>query len=481
MNSSPVIVWFRLDLRLGDHPALSSAAGEGRPILPVYIDAPGDEGSWAPGAGSRAWLRASLEALEGELRRKGSRLIVRSGPAVEAMARLAEETGAGAVAWNERFEPAAPEVSGGLRRFLESQGIEVRVFPASWLYGPNEILTGQGTPYRVFTPFSRACLAAGDPPPPLPAPRRWKSPETWPASESIDSLFAEEAGALKLPKEFAPGARGARRRLERFLGEGIADYAEARDRIDEEGTSGLAAHLHFGEISGREAWHAVSERTQGAGPGASKNAWAFLRQLLWREFAALTLAEYPAMADEPIDESFRNFTWRRDARAFEAWKEGRTGYPLVDAAMRELAATGCMHNRLRMVTASFLSKHLLLPWTLGERWFWEKLLDADLANNAFGWQWVAGCGRDAAPFIRVFNPVAQGERFDPKGDYVRRWIPELAGLGAKWIHQPWAAPEKELAGAGIRLGRDYPEPIVNHREARERALMAFEGRRGRGL
>jgi deoxyribodipyrimidine photo-lyase len=470
MTPPPVILWFRFDLRLADHPALSAAAASGRPVIPVFLDAPEDEGRWPLGKGSRVWLRCSLESLDAALRRRSSRLILRRGRATEVLPELAGDTGAAAVYWNERVEPAAIEVSTRLKRRLEQQGVEARGFPASTLYAPGEVVTAQGTSYRVFTPFSRACLALGDPPPPLPTPRRWLSPRAWPASDDPDRLFPEADGAPRIPKPLQPGTRGAWKRLDAFLSERVDAYPVARDRIDEDGASGIAPHLRFGEFSAREVWHAVRRATANAPSTRDRGAAGFLRQLLWREFAMMTLLSEPAMPEKPIHAQFANFPWRRDARGLAAWKAGRTGYPLVDAAMRELAATGCMHNRLRMVAASFLCKHLLLSWAEGEAWFWERLLDADLANNAFGWQWVAGCGLDAAPFIRVFNPVAQGERFDPEGRYIVKWIPELESLHPKHRHAPWTAPSDFFFSGG----HGYARPIVDHRDARVRALAAFE-------
>lgn len=478
MPPPPVILWIRSDLRLADHPALRAAADSGRPLLPVFIVSPSvpsvDDADRPIGAGSRAWLRASLAALDHELRALGSRLILRRGPAAEALTALINQTGAESVFWNDRTEPDAPGVSSDLAARLRSHGLDVQVFPASWLRPPGEILSGQGTPYRVFTPFSRACFDAEEPPPPLPAPRKWTSPARWPASDPLGSLLPASGDEPRIPASLTPGFKGAHARLRAFIKSRLDDYPEARDRIDADGTSSLAPHLHFGELTAREIWYAVRTATADAPPNRRKAAHAFLRQILWREFALLSLREHPDMATQPIQPRFADFGWRRDARALEAWKSGRTGYPIVDAAMRELAATGCMHNRLRMIVASFLCKHLLIHWSEGERWFWEKLLDADAANNAFGWQWVAGCGLDAAPFIRVFNPVLQGRKFDPEGAYVARWLPELAALGANLIHEPWRASPRDLQLAGIRLGETYPEPLVDHAAARTRALHAFE-------
>lgn len=475
---APLILWFRSDLRLADHPALRAAVDAGRPIIPVFTVSPplppADDAARPLGAGSRAWLRASLAALSHELEARGSRLVLRRGPAAEALPLLIEQTGADTLLWNDRPEPAAARVSAEIAARLRSRALEVQVFPAAWLRLPGEIVSGQGTPYRVFTPYSRACFDAEEPPPPLPAPRTWTSPARWPASDSLAELLPAAPDEPRIPAALSPGFKGAHARLRAFIKSRLDDYPQARDRIDADGTSSLAPHLHFGEITAREVWHAVRSATADAPPRRRKAAHAFLRQVLWREFAALSLLEHPAMATEPIQPRFADYGWRRDARALDAWKSARTGYPIVDAALRELAATGCMHNRLRMIVASFLCKHLLIHWSEGERWFWEKLLDADLANNAFGWQWIAGCGLDAAPFIRVFNPVLQGRKFDPEGRYLARWLPELAPLGPDLLHEPWKASPLDLQLAGVRLGHTYPDPIVDHAAARTRALHAFE-------
>jgi deoxyribodipyrimidine photo-lyase len=272
----------------------------------------------------------------------------------------------------------------------------------------------------------------------------------------------------------SPGEKGAVAMLARFLDEGIAGYPENRDRPDLPGTSRLSPHLHFGEISSRQVWHAVTARTvSDPSRGVERGAQAFLRQLGWREFAHHLLHHFPETPEQPLREEFAAFPWRYDGKALSAWQRGETGYPIVDAGMRELLGTGWMHNRVRMIVASFLVKDLLLPWQEGAKWFLGTLFDADLANNTLGWQWVAGCGADAAPFFRVFNPMGQGRRYDPQGDYVRKWVPELADLPSKWIQCPWQAPEDVLSDAGVTLGKTYPRPMIDHAAARERALKAW--------
>jgi deoxyribodipyrimidine photo-lyase len=321
----------------------------------------------------------------------------------------------------------------------------------------------------VFTPFWRACRALPPPDTPRPAPGKISKPRTWPASIPLDDLellptIGWDAG---LAAAWSPGEAGARQRLREFVAHGLTYYHEERNRPDHAGSSRLSPHLHFGEISPRQIRHAVARKR-------STGAETFLTEIGWREFAQHVLYHFPHTADAPLRVPFRRFPWNSDRRALRAWQRGRTGYPIVDAGMRELWTTGWMHNRVRMIAGSFLTKDLLISWREGARWFWDTLVDADLASNTLGWQWVSGCGADAAPYFRIFNPVTQGEKFDPQGVYVRRWVPELARLPDRWIHRPWSAPVDVLGAAGVRLGRDYPRPMVDHDQARRAALAALE-------
>jgi deoxyribodipyrimidine photo-lyase len=463
----PAIVWFRFDLRLADNPALAAAARHDS-VIPVFVWSPGEEAPWAPGSASRVWLHASLGELAKALRTHGSRLVVRRGPALEALASLVRETGAAAVYWNRCYEPAVVARDTRIKAALRAEGLEAESFRASLLFEPWEIRTRAGQPHRVFTPFWNACLQQPRPAEPLPAPSL-PAPARWPESLELDALELDAgvdwAGGIRA--SWKPGESGALTALDRFLAESIAEYGDRRDRPDEPGTSLLSPHLHFGEISARQVWHAVAR-------SASPAAEAFLRQLGWREFGYHLLHHFPDTPLEPLRYEYAAFPWEDDVEGLAAWQRGQTGYPLVDAGMRQLWETGWMHNRARMTAASFLVKDLLLPWQEGARWFWDTLVDADLANNTLGWQWTAGCGADAAPFFRVFNPVKQGERFDPSGDYVRRFVPELAALPAEWIHRPWEAPTAVLEAAGVALGHVYPRPLVDHAEARKRALTAFQ-------
>lgn len=450
MPQSPVLLWLRQDLRLTDHPALTAALAAARDrgggVIPVYIWAPEDEGEWAPGAASRWWLHQSLKKLGAALESRGSRLILRRGPAGEALERLIAETGASAMFWTRRYEPAAIARDREIKTRLRERGIAAESANGSLLFEPHTLLNSSGQPFRVFTAFWRACNqrkpCAGS----GAAPERLPAPDAWPDSLRLDEFSLEPtidwAGGFR--ESWQPSEDGALEHLRRFRRAALASYPADRDRPDRAGASRLSPHLHFGEISPGEVWRAIMARVR----EYPKQAEAYLRQLVWREFAYHLLYHFPQTASRPKRPEFDAFPWRMRKDWFDAWKRGRTGYPLVDAGMRELWRTGWMHNRVRMVAASFLVKHLMIPWQEGAKWFWDTLVDADLANNTLGWQWVAGCGADAAPYFRIFNPTLQAERFDPDGEYIRRWIPE------------WGTP-------------DYPRPIVEHNEARARALDAW--------
>ncbi|MBI1356214.1 MAG: deoxyribodipyrimidine photo-lyase [Acidobacteria bacterium] len=477
--SGSTLVWFRHDFRLADNPALAAATARGGPVVPVFLWEPAEEGDWPAGGASKWWLHQSLERLDADLRALGSRLILRQGPAAETLAALARETGAEAVYWNRRYEPASIERDQGVKQSLRSEGLDCRSFSAALLWEPWTIRTQSGGPYKVFSPFWRACQAAEPPGEPEPAPTSLPSPAIWPCSVQLAALGLEPAidWAAGIREAWRPGEAGAAERLSRFVEEIVDDYAESRDRPDRDGTSRLSPHLHFGEISPRTIWRAVRERLDRQEPprgAVAKSAQKYLAELAWREFGHHLLYHFPHTPLEPLRPEFARFPWADDPENLRRWQKGRTGYPIVDAGMRELWATGWMHNRVRMIVASFLVKDLLLPWQEGARWFWDTLVDADLANNTLGWQWAGGCGADAAPYFRIFNPILQGERFDPRGVYVRRWVPELAAVPDRWLHKPWEAPMKVLRGCGVNPATDYPLPSVNHSEARQRALEAWD-------
>jgi deoxyribodipyrimidine photo-lyase len=475
--TSTALVCFRRDLRLADHPALATACARHDAVLPVYIHAPDEEGEWAPGGAQRWWLHHSLTALDARIADAGNRLVVRTGPTDGALAALLEETGAEAVYWNRLYELAIIDRDRRIKAWLRDQrGVTAESFNAALLFEPWTVATGQGAPYRVFTPFWRRLQREGLPDQVAAAPDTIPAPSKPPASAAIAELdllprIRWDAG---LAAAWTPGESDAQARLAAFLDDGVASYREERERPAVAGTSGLSPHLHFGEIGPRQIVRAVRANTAGGDEAAG----TYLSEIAWREFSHHLLYHFPHIPDTSLDPKFATFPWR-DAEGdaapdLAAWQAGRTGIPLVDAGMRELWRTGWMHNRLRMVVASFLTKNLRLHWLHGARWFWDTLVDADLANNTQGWQWAAGCGADAAPYFRIFNPVRQGERFDPDGSYVRYWVPEVAALPDRHVHAPFKAPERELQRAGLALGRDYPEPIVDLAASRRTALDAFE-------
>jgi deoxyribodipyrimidine photo-lyase len=470
------LLWFRTDLRVDDNAALAAAVAHAAEIAPVFVWSPEEESTWAPGAASRWWLDRSLRALDASLVALGSGLIVRRGPVLDALRDVARETGATAVFWNRRYEPAVIARDAALKEALRADGLTAESFNSALLSEPWQNRKDDGTPYRVFTPFWNAMKRRGGVAEPVDAPRELRAPAAWPTSVSIDDLglLPEPDWAGGMREAWTPGEAGARAELDRFLRDALADYETGRDRPGVTGTSRLSPHLHFGEVSPRRVWHAVrdlaSDRSEPAFDAAAE---CWLRELGWREFAHHLLFHFPNTTDEPLRPEFARMEWTDDERALRAWQKGLTGYPIVDAGMRELWTTGWMHNRVRMIVASFLVKDLRVSWQQGSRWFWDTLVDADLANNTLGWQWTAGCGADAAPYFRVFNPLLQSRKFDPDGAYIRRWVPELAALDRKWIHEPAGAPPLVLEKAGVRIGETYPAPIVAHDKARRLALEAY--------
>jgi deoxyribodipyrimidine photo-lyase len=476
--SGTALVWFRRDLRLADNPALTTALADCQSVIPVYVHAPDEEAPWRPGAAGNAWLHRSLAALDIALQRLGSRLIVRQGPTLEALRALAAETGATHIYWNRLYEPAVVARDKSIKQALRDTGLIVESANAALLNEPWEVTRDDGGPYRVFTPFWKACQRAGIDRPPAPAPAALPA-----VPQDVASLSVADLGlgpSIHWDRGFwevwQPGEDGAHATLAQFLDDAVAHYDEDRNRPDLVATSRLSPYLHFGEIGPRQVVAAVRRHTaEHSAAGVFKNAESFVREVGWREFGHHLLWHFPHTTDAPLDERFAQFPWLEDyGEVLERWQRGRTGIPIVDAGLRELWHTGWMHNRVRMIVASLLTKNLLVPWQEGARWFWDTLVDADLANNTLGWQWTAGCGADAAPYFRIFNPVLQGERFDPSGGYVARWVPELARLPARHIHAPWTAPAAVLAAAGVSLGRDYPEAIVDLQASRTRALERFD-------
>lgn len=473
-SPAPVIVWFREDLRLADNPALDAAARSGRPIAAVYIWESGDGAPRAIGAASQWWLDKSLRLLSAALEDGGIRLILRSGQARKILPALAEETGATAVFWNRRYGRPERDTDAEIKTKLTHSGLECRSFNGRLLMEPWQLQTKDGGWYKVFTPHWRALQSAYKPPARLPPPKVLKGARA--DSEHIDDWKLHPTKpdwSFGLAEAWEPGEQGAVNRLNEFLDGPIADYSTKRNIPGETlGTSRLSPHLRFGEISPAQIWRSVAARLS-ADNSLEDGGRTFLSEIGWREFSYSLLYYNPDLAHENYNAKFNSLKWRKDARAFEAWTRGQTGYPIVDAGMRQLWQTGWMHNRVRMICASFLTKHLLLPWQEGEKWFWDTLVDADPASNPASWQWTAGTGADAAPYFRVFNPITQGRKFDEDGSYVRRWCPELAGLPDKHLHAPFEASAQILARAGVALRQDYPKPIVEHSSARERALNAF--------
>jgi deoxyribodipyrimidine photo-lyase len=469
------IIWFRRDLRLGDNPALQRACQAAQRLIPLYIDESPSDSARSSGAASRWWLHHSLAALDEALRARGSRLILRRGEAAQVLRELIAEHGVGGVFWNRRYDPPGIARDTEIKRRLTADGVACESHNASLLFEPWTVLTGAGRPYRVFTPYWKACLQRGLGEAPQNAvPQLPPAPSVDAGRLDALSLLPRIRWDAGLATTWTPGEQAAMQRLQGFDAGCIARYPRLRDVPGAAATSRLSPHLHFGEIGPRQVVWAVRAQLQQAPPGADDGAETLLRELGWREFAHHVLYHFPHTPERPLDARFETFPWRCDgAQLFEAWQRGRTGYPIVDAGMRELWHSGWMHNRVRMVAASFLTKNCRLPWQDGARWFWDTLVDADLANNTLGWQWASGCGADAAPYFRIFNPVRQGERFDPEGEYVRRWLPELAPLPARWIHRPWEMPREVANAVGVRIGQDYPLPIVELSASRDDALAAY--------
>jgi deoxyribodipyrimidine photo-lyase len=457
------IVWFRRDLRIVDNPALAAAASTGATVLPLYIDDDGQESSRALGGAARWWRGRSLSALDQSLRAIGSRLVIRQGAPQTVLDSLLTETGAGTVYFNLRRDGGD---DAALIPWLRARGVAVETFDANYLHDPLHLRTASGGGFKVFTPFWNRLRGGYTPPTAVRAPKQMASPTRWPESVPLDTLQVTDPWTRPIARHWQPGEAAARERLKDFADEIVGEYARERDRPDHDGTSRLSPHLAWGEISVHDIWRHLTRKV-------GDTALPYLRQLGWRDFNMHLLHDFPELGWQPMQAKFAAFPAKDNRTLLRAWQRGLTGYPIVDAGMRQLWRTGWMHNRVRMIVASFLVKDLLIPWQRGEEWFWDTLVDADAAQNGGNWQWVAGCGADAAPFFRVFNPVLQGETFDPKGAYVREWIPELARLPDDLVHQPWTGTAARLSAAGVTLGQTYPRPIVDHAKARQAALAAY--------
>lgn len=456
--TAPILVWFRQDLRLSDHPALWEACQTGNPIIPVFIDSEKTDNAWNLGAASKSWLHHSLFSLQNDLEKMGLKLIFRKGDSLDCLTKLIQESGAQSIYWTRLYEPANISRDSHIKDYFKSQSIEVKTFKASLIFEPLEIQNQKGKAFQVFTAFWNHCIRLFETITPCyPLPTKWPAPSQWPESLILDQLelLPTIPWDQNFYKTFKAGEQKALETLKVFFKK-ASDYAEHRNLPAIEGTSRLSPHLHFGEISPRQIFFEIKKLK-------SEGAKIFLKEIFWREFAHHLLFHFPHTPEKPLRSEFQNFPWKKNNKALQAWQKGQTGYPIVDAGMRELWSTGWMHNRVRMIVASFLVKDLLLPWQEGAKWFWDTLIDADLANNTLGWQWSAGCGADAAPYFRIFNPVLQGEKFDPQGEYIRKWIPELENIPDKLIHKPWESS----------LKTNYPSPLVDHSLARQAALHAL--------
>jgi deoxyribodipyrimidine photo-lyase len=468
---STALIWFRLDLRVQDNAALQAAIRLGLEIVPVYIWPPEDEHPWDAGGASKWFLHHALKDLQQSLEAHQLKLIIRKGDALEVLKTLIHETNAQAIFWNRQYEPQAIERDTHIKKTLINQGLHLQSFNSSLLYDPLTIRNKTNNPFQVFTPFWKHCITLGIPEPIQVDIQALQKPNTWPKSDSLDSLelLPKIPWDTGLDQFWQKSIKSNDQRLTYFIKNIVKNYQKDRNYPAKDGTSCLSPYLHFGQLGPRQIIAALKE----AGCDHHPSAQVFTKEIVWREFAYHLLYHFPDTPDKPLKTDFERFPWVQNKHFVKAWQRGKTGYPLVDAGMRQLWETGWLHNRIRMVVGSFLVKHLLQPWQVGSKWFWDTLVDADLANNTLGWQWVCGCGADAAPYFRVFNPVLQSEKFDFEGLYIKRYVPELKNLQAPYIHRPWEAPESLLLEAGIVLGKDYPHPIVELTKGRDAALAAY--------
>lgn len=472
-NTSPVIVWFRQDLRLQDNPALLHAAKTQSPIIFLYI-LDDNKHRWQLGAASRWWLHESLQSLTSELKKHyKANLVLKKGEPKTILSSIVKQTKAHSVFWNDCYEPNAIKRDKAIIASLNKNGITTKTFNSNLLHDPASFFNQSKKPYQIFTAFWRTLQKA-----PIRTP--YSKPRLVTLYKPITSLPLSKLGLQpknkwfkKLSQHWNPGETAAKNALQRFCRNKLKGYKKLRDVPSLTHTSKLSPHLHFGEISPVQVWHAV-QHVQDKTCGIGNDVQCFLSELAWREFSTYLMVHFPMLPDKPLKPAYGKIQWAKNSQGQKAWQQGKTGYPIVDAGMRQLWETGWMHNRVRMIVASFLTKHLLLPWQQGEAWFWETLVDADLGNNAASWQWVAGCGTDAAPYFRIFNPILQSKKFDPDGDYIKHWCPELKKLPSKYLHAPWEAPDDLLKKAKCTLGKTYPEPILDHSSARQRTLSAYK-------
>tara|TARA_A200000159_G_scaffold163744_1_gene190975 strand:+ start:60624 stop:62027 length:1404 start_codon:yes stop_codon:yes gene_type:complete len=467
-------MWFRQDLRVNDNPALNAACDMGK-ILPIYIYDDTTPDGRAPGSASQWWLHHSLTSLNDRL--NGHLKIFKGDPKV-LISKIMESIKAKAIFWNRCYEPWQINRDKEIKKQLIDSEFEAYSSNGSLLWEPMKVLKKDGTPYKVYTPYYRnGCLKIEEPRYPKAPPARITYADDEYKDDGLDALnlLPEIKWDSTISKMWKPGEEGAADNLSEFIQHAARQYKDGRDIPSMKGTSRLSPHLHFGEVSPNQVWYAIKDKF---GATEDKSIDTYLSELGWREFSYYLLFHFPTLPNKNFNDKFDKFPWRKDAKALKAWQTGNTGIPIVDAGMRELWQTGYMHNRVRMIVGSFLVKNLLLSWHEGERWFWDTLLDADLASNSAGWQWVAGSGADASPYFRIFNPILQGEKFDKKGKYVRKYCPELKDLPDKYIHKPWETPGVIAKDAKLELGKSYPEPIVDLKASRQRALDAFQEIKG---
>lgn len=457
------LVWFKKDLRLKDNAALTSALKNHDKILPLYIY---DE-NLNIGAAQKVWLHHSLDQLNHAL---DNHLVLKKGAPTGIILDLIQHHNITAVYWNRCYTPYEMDRDAKLKKTLRDQDIDVESFDGYLLFEPSKIKNKQGNFFKVYSPFYRECLTHPEPRDPYQGHQ--KIPSQKAESESLDNwglLPTKPDWSKSILKEWTPGESGAHKRLKEFLDKRLHQYAKGRDCPAKDLTSMLSPHLHFGEVSPFQVWHAAKESD-----APQKEVNKFLSELCWREFSYHLLYHFPDLPQKNWKENFDKFPWENKKADLKKWQQGQTGYPIVDAGMRQLWATGYMHNRVRMIVASFLTKDLFVHWHEGAAWFWDTLVDADLANNSASWQWVAGSGADASPYFRIFNPMLQSKKFDPNGDYIKKWVPELEKLGPQHVHAPWETPENVLKEAGVTLGTTYPRPMVDHAEARSKALNIYQ-------
>ncbi|MEM7194696.1 MAG: deoxyribodipyrimidine photo-lyase [Pseudomonadota bacterium] len=474
MLTSPAVVWFRRDLRLHDNPALQQALNAHQKIILVYISENEELAPWTSGAASNWWLHQSLQSLISDLAETGAHLTLLQGPAEAALHAICQQHNISHVYWNRLYDPETVTRDKAVKASLQAAGVQVQSFGGYLLREPWETLNKQGEPYRVYTPFSKNYFVLPPVETPASTPVNLQNRTLTCAGSALNDfhLLPGKDWGHRLANHWSPGEKPALSRLQEFLTSAVFDYKDARDIPAVDGISRMSAHLHFGEISSRQIWHAVQQ--QGVAQSKEDAVFPFLRQLIWRDFAHHLLFHFPHTTHSPFLPMFEKFPWQQNKEFLQAWQRGRTGIPLVDAAMQELWLTGWMHNRTRMLVASLLTKNGLIHWIEGARWFWDTLVDANLANNTMGWQWTAGCGVDAAPYFRIFSPTRQGERFDVEGRYVKRWVPELAEIPNRYIHEPWRAGESVLDDAGLDRNSIYRQPIVDLSTTRTRALALYK-------